>query len=322
MKLQQINRPLVSVCVITYQHSNFISQCLDNILNQETDFPFEIIVGEDESSDGTREICLSYAKRFPQKIRLFLRSRKDIIVINGRPTGRYNFIECLKAAKGKYITICEGDDYWNDSFKLQKQFDFLHRNEEYVLSFHDCKIISESGNTIRQSQLLNRANDISQQELLTGAFLPTRTVMFRNNLIDEFPPEFYKVEKADVFLFALLGQFGKAKFQGDISPATYRMHPGGVWSPLSLKDKMKGRINTYECLVKIIQHPFKKVAKAKLSQIYHVMFIECLKEGNLLHAIKFWMHSIKSLVNSSRPITEFLLFHLASYRRKILNSNF
>ena len=120
--------PVVSVCVVTYQHKDFIRSCLDGILMQKTNFPFEIILGEDESTDGTREICKAYAEKYPDKIKLFLRSRKDVIYINQHATGRFNFMENLKAARGKYIAFCEGDDYWIDEYKLQKQVDF--RSEE------------------------------------------------------------------------------------------------------------------------------------------------------------------------------------------------
>ena len=80
--------PVISVCVQTYQHKNYIRQCLDSVLSQKTNFPFEIILGEDDSTDGTREICLEYAAKHPDLIRLFLRSEKDKIYIDGRKTGR------------------------------------------------------------------------------------------------------------------------------------------------------------------------------------------------------------------------------------------
>ena len=128
--------PLVSVCIQTFNHKNYITECLDGILNQKTTFDFEIILGEDESTDGTREICIQYHQKFPEKINLFLRSRKDVIYINSQPTGRYNFLENLKASSGKYIAICPGDDYWKDPLKLQKQVEFLESNEEAVGAFH------------------------------------------------------------------------------------------------------------------------------------------------------------------------------------------
>ena len=107
-----LKKPFVSISVTTFNQKNYIKDCLDGILNQRTTFQFEIILGEDQSNDGTREVCQDYAKRYPEKIKLFLRSRKDVIYINGNATGRYNFLENLKACRGKYIALCEGDDYW------------------------------------------------------------------------------------------------------------------------------------------------------------------------------------------------------------------
>ena len=136
-----MSKPLVSVCCITYNHVHYVKDALDGFLIQKTDFPYEICLGEDESNDGTREICKEYAEKYPDKIRLFLRSRKDVIYINGHATGRYNFIETLKECKGKYIALCEGDHYWTEPTKLQKQVDFLEANESYVMSFHRVDIL-------------------------------------------------------------------------------------------------------------------------------------------------------------------------------------
>src|SRR5205809_8020554 len=97
------NDSIVSVCVQTYQHASYIRECLDGILMQQTDFPFEILVGEDNSTDGTKEICIKYAEKYPEKIRLFLHHRKNNIRISDRPTGRFNFLYNIYSAKGKYI---------------------------------------------------------------------------------------------------------------------------------------------------------------------------------------------------------------------------
>lgn len=118
---------MVSVIVTTYNHKDYIKECIDSILSQVCNFPFEIIIGEDESQDGTRDICKQYALRHPEKINLFLRSRKDVIYINGNPIGRFSFRECLKAAKETYIALCEGNYYWADPLKLQSRLIYLKR---------------------------------------------------------------------------------------------------------------------------------------------------------------------------------------------------
>ncbi len=133
---------MVSVCITTYNHAPYLAQCLDSILNQKTNFNYEIIVGEDNSKDGTRELAIEYANKYPEKIRLFLRRDKDKMIIFGKPTGRFNFLENVRAAKGKYLAFCDGDDYWTSEHKLQKQFDFLEQHPEYSAVTHRTKIYS------------------------------------------------------------------------------------------------------------------------------------------------------------------------------------
>ena len=127
--------PVVSVCVMTYQHKDYIRECLDSILMQQTDFPFEILLGDDASTDGTREMCIEYAERHPDTIRLFLHDRANNIHINGSPTGRFNFLYSLYSARGKYIALCEGDDYWTDPEKLKKQLTIFQHNPEIGICY-------------------------------------------------------------------------------------------------------------------------------------------------------------------------------------------
>jgi glycosyltransferase involved in cell wall biosynthesis len=151
-------QPLVSVVTVTYQHAAYIRKCLDSILMQETDFPYEIIVGEDGSTDGTREICIEYANLHPDKIRLFLRDRnlshyidekgRDIIL-----NGHFARIE----ARGKYVAFCEGDDYWVNKKKLQLQINNLieYNNGLCVHPVFKGKIGTEIiGNKSRESQII------------------------------------------------------------------------------------------------------------------------------------------------------------------------
>ncbi|MFC4721184.1 glycosyltransferase family 2 protein [Geojedonia litorea] len=133
--------PLISVCIQTYQHEAYIQQCLDSVLQQNTTYAYEIILGEDCSTDKTRAICQTYADAYPDQIRLFLRHRKDVIKMNGIPTGRFNFIQNLKACRGRYIAILDGDDYWTDPLKLQKQVDFLEGHPDYSICWTKYEIL-------------------------------------------------------------------------------------------------------------------------------------------------------------------------------------
>lgn len=238
--------PLVSVCVQTFQHAKYIRQCLEAILEQKTTFPFEILLGEDESTDGTREICIEYSEKYPEKIRLFLHSRKNNIRVNKNPTGRFNFLYNLFSARGQYIAFCEGDDYWADPLKLQKQVDFLEANEGFVLTFHDAKITDARIKLTYSNYLLNNLKGIlSMEELKQGPYLLLQTLCFRN-CVKEFPIEFFQVINGDKFLISLLGQYGKGQFLESITPGVYRHHPGGVWSGKKLSVQESHRLVTYK----------------------------------------------------------------------------
>jgi len=140
--------PVVSCIVTTYQHRNYIKDCLDGILMQKTNFPFEIIIGEDESTDGTRDICIEYAKRYPDIIRLFLNSRNNNITLNEMPSAKFNFIYAFNMCRSMYVSLCEGDDYWTDPLKLQKQVDYMENNPGCVMCTHAAVKIDINGNKI------------------------------------------------------------------------------------------------------------------------------------------------------------------------------
>jgi glycosyltransferase involved in cell wall biosynthesis len=151
-----------------------------------------------------------------------------------------NFVWGLEQAKGYYIALCDGDDYWTDPLKLQKQVDFLEGNPEYVVCCHNAKIINEKGNLIQDKKIpkLIQDRDYSSLELQKGAFLLTLTMVFRN-VIEEYPKNFSKVLNGDTFLISLLGGYGKGRYVEDIELAAYRVHSGGIWSELDNSKRLK-----------------------------------------------------------------------------------
>ena len=271
--------PQVSVCVQTYQHKDFIRKCLDNIISQQTDFAFEIVLGEDCSTDGTREICVDYAERYPHLIRLFLHDRKNVIYINGRATGRYNLINGLTSARGKYIAICEGDDYWNDNTKLQRQFDFLENNPDFILCFHNAKIVDAQGKLVAESKLRTiHKQSQNQDSLVTGAFIPTLTCMFRNRGLDQLPEDFRKVTNADTFLFSWLGQQGSAAYLPEINDAMYRVHSGGLWSNRDNISQLDANRQTLQTLYQHIDDAWKPVLKQRLDRMHEELLLAQLSK--------------------------------------------
>lgn len=221
---------IVSVCVQTFQHAKYIEKCLDSILMQITKFPFEIIIGEDESNDGTREICLKYAKEYPEKIKLYLRSRKDVILMNGKPTGRFNVVENYKTVLGKYIAICEGDDYWTDPYKLQKQVDYLSENPKAVGCFHNSITVNQNNEMINKQYFVNTETKVWNQEdclkILKSSY-STASIMFKSVAIKSQLDKYIKIG-SDFILDILITKHGDLHYL-DENMSAYRLHQGGIW---------------------------------------------------------------------------------------------
>ena len=238
---------LVSVCVQTYQHSEFIRECIDSILCQETSFPFEILLGEDCSTDGTREICVDYAYKYPEKIRLFLHSREDNIHVKGKPTGKYNFINNFNHARGKYISICEGDDYWTDNKKLQKQVDFMENNPDFSICFHAVDIFYN--NNIVDDYLTPEKDSVTNiLDLAHGNYIHTPSVLYRNCLTQGLPEFLNSIPIGDYPLHLLMAEHGKIKYLPE-KMAVYRVHSDGYYSTLSNEEKMRGFLDVLNPLI-------------------------------------------------------------------------
>ncbi|MBC3757751.1 glycosyltransferase [Hyunsoonleella sp. SJ7] len=276
--------PVVSVCVQTYNHVSYIKQCLDGILMQKTDFEFEIIIGEDESSDGTRDICIAYAKKHLDKIRLFLRSRKDVIYINDKPTGRFNVIENLKASKGKYIALCEGDDYWTDSLKLQKQVDFMEENPEYGICFHNVEQLN-SLSELKRDTIPNVVKDeqFAIKDYILANKTATCSIMFkRKNLnIGELPNWFKKLPFADLAMILIVMKNSNKK--GMVlkdKMGVYRIHENGVHG--AYHKNTKGLISAYKQHIRftkiirknwLFERDYRVVVYKKLKNVYQSLYL-------------------------------------------------
>lgn len=245
-------RPLVSVCVITYQHVSYIQKCLDSILIQKTDFDFEIILGEDGSIDGTKKICVDYASKYPNKIRLFLRERMDRFFFEKKLLpGRYNFVEGLKSAQGRYIALCDGDDFWTDPYKLQKQVDFLENNSNFVLVGHNADVIDGANIIGGKVKNVKEENiNISTSDFLMRNPYITSMTMFRNIGFDNILNVLINFNIGDWPLFTLLSFNGSCCFFSE-SVGCYRIHDGNITSKNRIdyqqfKNEIVNRINHAE----------------------------------------------------------------------------
>lgn len=229
----------VSACIISYNQQDYIKDCLEGAINQVLDYDYEIVIGDDCSTDNTFRICKEYANKYPDKIRLLSRD-KNLGMAK-------NWIATIQECQGKYIALCEGDDYWTDLNKLQKQVNFLESNPDYVLSFHKVSVLKTNGEFVED--FLTNVPE-GYQNILTlaqyGNYIHTPSVVFRN-IIKEFPSEFEQSPIVDYFLYMMLAEYGKINYSED-KMSVYRFGIG-VYSGVQMLKKIQNNLKLFTMLV-------------------------------------------------------------------------
>jgi len=191
--------PIVSVCVFTYNHEKYIKQCIESALMQNTKFDFEIVIGEDYSTDHTRQICSEYALKYPIQIRLLDR---------GKNLGMCeNIFDSIKQCKGKYIAILDGDDYWIHPFKLQMQFEYLEANKEMNLVFHQSIKLNEVLNSISFFKKYGKLR-YSIFEIIDSWIMATGSMFFRAEAMD-YPDFLSHTHNFDLIIQLILNRDGQ-----------------------------------------------------------------------------------------------------------------
>ena len=238
--MSEIQEPLVSVCCITYNHEKYIRDAIESFLMQKTEFPFEIIIQDDASTDMTADIIREYEEKYPEIIKPIYHTENQF------SKGINVAFSVYKKSKGKYIAVCEGDDYWKDPLKLQMQVTFLEQNPDYVITYASAEAFDENG--IIETYIGGALKDLSEEQLKRAAPINTLTACFRN-VIKELPPELSIAKLGDLTLWSLLGAYGKGKFIGEIKPSVYRVHENGVFSKKSLTERMYMDLTTQVSLM-------------------------------------------------------------------------
>lgn len=237
------NKPLISICMVTYNHEPYIAQAIESVMMQKTNFQVELVIGEDGSSDNTREICLKYKEKYPDTIKLLL-SDVNLGI-------KKNVIQTLHACSGKYIAQCDGDDFWTDPDKLQKQADILETNEEYCICMHTCTHYYENSGSIEKintpSYLTDRNKGFSFTYIdrANEWFGATLTWLYRKDRL----PDKQKMLRFDMFidlhmLYYIMKDNGIGYYLED-DMATYRIHSDGVWSGLNKEKQLKQDVAYY-----------------------------------------------------------------------------
>ena len=214
--------PLVSVRIVTYNHEAYIRQCLEGVLMQRTNFDYEVIVGEHSSSDGTQKIVLDYQKNYPDPLQVLITSREQGLM--------ENVLRTQRACQGKYHALCEGDDYWIDPLKLQKQVDLLEAHPEMSMCFHNAFVVREDIFHIHYYFDVALKNVLNFEDIYLRA-IPTGSIVGRSEILNSLPAWRTRVMHADRLIRMWCAHAGPLGYLDD-AMSVYRKHPHGLTSKL------------------------------------------------------------------------------------------
>jgi glycosyltransferase involved in cell wall biosynthesis len=277
-----------AVWMVTYNQERYISQAIESIINQKTTFPIKLFIGEDCSTDKTREICLQYKQDYPELIDLIFTKKNDII-----QNAQNTYSACFNSG-AKYIAMCEGDDYWTDLLKLQKQVDFLEANPDYAFCYHHVNVVQEGNISNTKMQMRQNQPDTSSiAEILKKSVWPhINSVVFCNQeKLKKMPSWVLKCPSGDWAFLAFITGTKKIKYINE-TMSVYRQQGGGTWNSTSRNKNFIKTLKTARDLNKYLVEPSEK------EYIYwpiHYAFIEQIafyKYKNPFKAFYFFISSI------------------------------
>lgn len=264
--------------MLAYNHERYIAQALDSALMQQVHFDYEILIGEDCSTDNTRDILIRYQQEYPDKIRLLLPD-KNVGMHN-------NFIQTFKACRGNYIALLEGDDFWTSPDKLQKQVDFLDAHADYTICFHNALYLYQDGSTKSFLSPESRKNIFTLEDVLYRNWMSTASIMFRQGFIYEFPDWIYDVNFIDWILQIILAQHGKIGYIDDIMNV-YRIHSEGNWSWRSQIEMRLEIVKMYNYISNHLDFKYQKSIKLGMAENYRALAIAYTKNRDIKNAISY-----------------------------------
>ncbi len=296
--------PFVAIWMVTYNHETFIEQAIESVMMQQATFNYKLFIGEDYSKDNTRKICKDLKEKYPDKIKLFLNSENLGGILNAK-----QIYESCFESDAKYIALLEGDDYWTDSLKLQKQVDILEKNNDCSLCFtNNSKLLPNGEILLPQNKITKQKSCF--EDLIKGNYISTLTVLFRNNNLYNLPNWFSNLPIGDWPLYLWLLRNGEKAYYLKDNTAVYRTNVG-IFRYIS-----KTNSNIFRTLIYVLE----TIKDDKEFVIYKVEINESLtkhkvslmgrliREGNLLESVNLYFHLIK--FTNILSITNIYLFTL------------
>ena len=296
--------PKVSVLTITYNHGPFVGECLESVLAQQTDFAFEMVVGEDCSTDQTRAVCREQQARRPDRIRLLLAERNR---------GRHaNFRNAFEACRGEYVALIEGDDYWTDGTKLRQQVALLDAHPETAICFHNVALVGERapGPGATFFRAAPPRTVFTGEDLIEKNFIPTCSCVFRNRPRPALPAWYWdpaQTPYTDWVLHAVNAQRGDIRYIHAVM-AAHRRHGGGFWgatfdgTAAGDIQRMSDRLRTYDRLGECLEpRCARRIRRQKAMTCFHLA-LAYREAGDRRAARRFLWRAIGTDVLAPAPL--------------------
>lgn len=304
------NKPIVSICCMTYNHEQYLEDTICSFLNQQTDFQYEILIHDDASTDKTPEIISFFQKKYPNIIKPII--QKDNQYSKGvAPNFAYNF----PRAKGKYIALCEGDDYWTDHNKLQAQFSIMNENPECTISYHSALELNMDTNEYKKicSNLNKSGFDITSNIVLgRGSYIPTASIMFTNNNIGRLH-EYVRIAGIGDYFIQVVKTLEGRCYYIDKEMSVYRRNGVGSWT--SKQDTLSHKIQYANNMVNGINELRKDyIANPYIKDIENIYMFYAIRYIKYNQGLPKKIMALKDLQRKSLSIrNKFFLYYLAKY---------
>ena len=256
--------------MITFNQEAFVAEAIDSVLMQRCDFAFELVVGEDCSTDATRKIVEEYAQLRPDIVKLCT-SETNV-------GAQRNLARVFAACSGQYVAILDGDDYWTSPDKLQHQVDYLDAHPDCALCFHNVQF--DDGGTLSPPYLTSQPERSGLRDLLCGDnYIASCTAMYRWGLVETLPPWWNDLWIADLPLHVLHAQQGWIGYLDEVM-AAYRVHAGGLWTGKQPIDRSDGVIRTFELLDQHLGHEFRSLIRKRIFAMKYAVAGVLLESGH------------------------------------------
>jgi glycosyltransferase involved in cell wall biosynthesis len=276
---EDISKPIISICCIAYNHEEYIAEALDSILMQETNFAFEIIVRDDASTDNTADIIRKYEAKYSKIIKPIYEKE------NGYQKGIKPVPATCEKAVGEYIALCEGDDYWTDKKKLQKQLDKMRLFPDCNISFHPAEeVINNKKTGVIFSKNANKDQLFLTPDVILGEghFCPTASLIFKRDIITNLPKSLYKTKGATDYIIQIMGSINGGALYINETMSIYRREHPGSWSVINLKTNDSSKYNQNKVNTYLASNESIILMNNCLNMIYNDEFMEKISKNFLL----------------------------------------